>query len=326
MPRKKLNHRDYMFGCMVGKCPAMRDVFDFVEDAATSKDSVLILGETGTGKELVAREIHARSVRCDKPFVSVNCSAIPDTLLESELFGYEKGAFTGATGRRHGKFEFAHTGTIFLDEIGDMPIHCQAKLLRVLEDREIDRLGGNRKIRVDVRVISSTSLKLSQLIVEGKFRKDLFYRLDEASVEMPRLNDRTEDFPLLADYFISQFKAEDSPVKGISDAVLGIFLTHDWSGGVREFRNVMKKALRKARHERVYVEDLPFVLISDNAKTVDVDFDGILSLKEYEKRYIKKILDLTNWDKAKAAKLLKVERKTVYNKIQALDISPVASV
>jgi transcriptional regulator with PAS, ATPase and Fis domain len=322
MKKKKPNYKNYLFGSMVGNSKAMHQVFEFIKEISNSNDNVLILGETGTGKELVAREVHQRSGRKKKPFISVNCSAIPETLLESELFGYEKGAFTGADRLKEGKFELAKTGTLYLDEIGDMPLTCQAKILRIIEEKQVQRLGGKTNVMVDTRIIASTSLDLFSMMQEGKFRKDLYYRLDEASIELPRLAQHIEDIPLLVNFFIAQFKEDHSKTKTLSDAVLAILLSHDWPGNIRELRNIIKKSLHKAEHEQIWVEDLPIVLKDHYTKRLEIDVDGILSLKEYEKRYIKKVLDLTEWDKVRAADLLNIGRKTIYNKIKEYNLKP----
>jgi DNA-binding NtrC family response regulator len=233
-------------------------VYRVVQQAAPSRASVLITGESGTGKEVVARTIHEMSPRRNKPFVAVNCAAIPETLLESEILGHEKGSFTGATSARAGCFEQANGGTLLLDEIGEMPPELQAKLLRVLEERTLKRVGGRQEFPVDVRVLSSTNINIEQGLREGKFREDLFYRLNVFTIALPSLRERPEDIGLLMQHFVEEFAtAYNKPIRGVTPGALAIMRQHDWPGNVRELRNVVERAVVVARRDVIDVDDLP---------------------------------------------------------------------
>jgi formate hydrogenlyase transcriptional activator len=248
--------RDSMFEDIVGSSEALRKVLRQVAKVAPSDSTVLILGETGTGKELIARAIHKRSKRADRAFIGVNCAAIPPSLIASELFGYEKGAFTGATQRRLGRFESANGGTIFLDEIGDLPPEIQVVLLRVLQEREIERVGGNRPIPVDVRVLAATHRDLSALVAEGKFREDLLYRLNVVPIEMPPLRERVADIPLLVEYFIDRIgKRAGKTFRTIDKKSLKVFQAYGWPGNVRELQNVIERAVILSEGETFTVDE-----------------------------------------------------------------------
>jgi DNA-binding NtrC family response regulator len=246
------------FGRLVGSSPAMQRVYRLVRQAAPSRASVLLTGESGTGKEVVARTIHEMSPRKHKPFVAVNCAAIPETLLESEILGHEKGSFTGATSARAGCFEQANGGTLLLDEIGEMPPELQAKLLRVLEERTIRRVGGRQEFPVDVRVLSSTNVNIEQALREGKFREDLFYRLNVFTIALPSLRDRPEDIGLLMQHFVQEFATSyEKIIKGVTPAALARMRQHDWPGNVRELRNVIERAVVVAHKDVIDEDDLP---------------------------------------------------------------------
>ncbi|SFM65987.1 sigma-54-dependent transcriptional regulator [Thermodesulforhabdus norvegica] len=249
----------YRFSNIVGKSPVMKKLFDTIEKIAPSKATVLITGESGTGKELIARAIHYHSPRRDKPFVSVNCGALPETLLESELFGHEKGAFTGAVQRRKGRFELAHEGTLFLDEISEMSPHLQVKLLRVLQEMEFERVGGMETIRVDVRVIAASNRDLKAEMEEGRFRQDLFYRLNVVHIHVPPLRERKEDIPLLIQHFLTKYAGElgkRSPVR-VHPEAMRCLMDYHWPGNVRELENVIERALILATGEEITLRDLP---------------------------------------------------------------------
>ncbi len=247
---------------MIGDSAKMREAYQFISKVATADSTVLILGESGTGKELVARAIHRNGRRANGPFVAVNCAAIVDTLLESELFGHEKGAFTGAVAQRKGKIEFADRGTLFLDEVGELPMPMQAALLRVLQQREFERVGGNRTIKVDVRVIAATNRNLDEAIKQGKFRPDLLFRLKVVSIRMPSLSDRREDIPLLASHFVKKYgRLSSRPISGITPEALRLLMAYDWPGNVRELENVIEHAIVLGSSEHIRPEDLPESLI-----------------------------------------------------------------
>ncbi len=291
--------------------PDMQRIVQLAGNLAANDITVLITGESGTGKELLARHIHKKSRRKDKPFVAVNCAAIPENLLESELFGHEKGAFTGAAERKKGKVELADSGTILLDEIGEMPMLLQAKLLRVLQEREIDRVGGKDPVKVDVRVIATTNRDLALECAEGRFREDLFYRLNVFPLRVPPLRERPEDIPLLAEHFIRNFSAvAGKTIRGCSDEVIEDLQQMPWRGNVREFENVLQRAVFLCSGDTVGRGDL----MVDHAGPRPAPA-GNGKLKDMEKDMIMKTLKEVNGNKAKAAKLLGVSVRTVRNKL-----------
>ena len=256
--RKKLEERD-QFNEIIGKSNAMHEIFDLISRIAPTDSTVLITGESGTGKELIASAIHANSQRCYMPFIAVSCGALPDTLLESELFGYEKGAFTGAEHTKRGRFEMAHNGTLFLDEIGDISLKTQVDLLRVLQQREIIRLGSEQTIKVDVRILAATNRNLEKAIREERFRKDLYYRLNVISIHLPPLRERSEDIPLLARAAIKKYCIEMNREEvGIAPSAMKLLMNYDWPGNVRELENVIERALVIGFGGEITAEDLPF--------------------------------------------------------------------
>ena len=289
--------------------PKMHKVVSIVENLAASDITVLIYGESGTGKELLARQIHRMSRRADKPFIAVNCAAIPDNLLESELFGHEKGAFTGATEKRIGKFELAKGGTILLDEIGEMSMTLQAKLLRVLQEKEIDRIGGNEPIAVDVRIITTTNKDLYKECMEGHFREDLYYRLNVFPVKVPSLRERPGDIPLLAMYFMKKFSVyAGKEIKDFSENAMVTLKNKQWRGNVRELENVIQRAVFLCKEEFINTEDL---LLEDVAGKTWVNGN----LKNREKELILQTLKEVNGNKTKAARILGVSVRTIRNKL-----------
>jgi two-component system response regulator FlrC len=289
--------------------PQMHKVVSIAENLASSDITVLIHGESGTGKELLARQIHRMSRRADKPFIAVNCAAIPDNLLESELFGHEKGSFTGATERRVGKFELAKGGTILLDEIGEMSMTLQAKLLRVLQEKEIDRIGGNEPIAVDVRIIATTNKNLYKECLEGHFREDLYYRLNVFPFKVPSLRERPGDIPLLAKYFMKKFSAyAGKEIKGFSENAMGILKNRQWRGNVRELENVTQRAVFLCKGEFIHTEDL---LLEDVAAVTWMNGN----LKTMEKELILQTLKDVHGNKTKAASILGVSVRTIRNKL-----------
>lgn len=307
--RKRLEEQT-QYDEIIGKSPAMQEIFDLIDRVAPSDSTVLITGESGTGKELVAKAIHGNSSRCYMPFVAVNCGALPDSLLESELFGYEKGAFTGADHAKRGRFEMAQSGTILLDEIGDISLKTQVDLLRVLQQKEISPLGSESPIEVDVRILAATNRDLDASIKKGDFREDLFYRLNVISIHMPPLRERKEDIPLLANAFVKQqcMKMNREIVK-ISPPALRQLMDYHWPGNVRELENIIERALVIGAGKEILTDDLPFsrtdARVSDSPK----------SLKMMERAHILRILELTEWNISKAAREMDIDRQTLYNKM-----------
>ena len=307
--RQKLEER-YRFENIIAKSAKMQRVIEVIKVVAKSNATVLITGESGTGKELVARAIHSQSHRRNKPFVAVSCAALPESLLESELFGHEKGAFTGAYAQKKGKFEFANGGTLFLDEIGEMSANIQVHLLRVLEEKEFARVGGNEPIKVDVRVISATNKDLKKAIASGEFREDLYYRLNVVSIELPPLRERKEDIPLLAEYFLHKFATENhKEVTGFSPEAMELVLDYDWPGNVRELENAIERAVILAKENLITVADLP----QENLSLVRLVSTG-KNLKEVERNHILNVLRDTGGNYSEAARILGISRMTLYNK------------
>ncbi len=321
---KKELQKKYRFNNIVGTSKAMRKVFDLIEKVADTDGTVLISGASGTGKELIASAIHYNSSRGDKPMVVINCGAIPEELLESELFGHEKGAFTGAYKNRTGRFEMANGGTFFLDEIGEMSPSLQVKLLRVLQEQKFEKVGGTKTIHVDVRIIAATNKNLTISINKGKFREDLYYRLNVIPIKVPPLKQRKSDIPLLIDYFMKKFRSEkQNLIKGFSNEALEDMMGFDWPGNVREVENVIKRLTILCDNEIVQVDDLPEhiqrktrSLEPDEEDVLDKDLNLNEAVKDYEKRLILEALEKSNWVKTKAAKLLNINRTTLVEKIK----------
>jgi DNA-binding NtrC family response regulator len=317
----------YDFDRIVGSSPALQRVLDIVKKVAKSNTTVLIRGETGTGKELIAGAIHHNSLRSSRNFVKVNCAALQENLLESELFGHEKGAFTGADKQRIGRFEQADGGTLFLDEIGDMSASTQAKILRVLQEHEFERLGGTRTLRVDVRIIAATNRNLTQMVQEGRFREDLFYRLNVVSVETPPLRDRKDDIAALADFFVKRFAAElKKKVEGVHGDALKVLMRHNWPGNIRELENVIERAVLLADGGLVGVGDLqigeqsaPTAAGGDRALAVKIPPTGI-PLEEIERQAVVEALRMSNWVQKDAAELLGISPRVMNYKIKILSI------
>jgi len=313
--RKKLEEK-YQFDEIIGRSDPMQEIFDLISRVAPTDSTVLITGESGTGKELVAQAIHGNSSRCYMPFIAVSCGALPDSLLESELFGYEKGAFTGAENTKRGRFEMADKGTLFLDEIGDISLKTQVDLLRVLQEKEFGRLGGEDTIKVDVRVIAATNRDLPQAIQENRFREDLYYRLNVISIHMPPLRKRKEDIPLLAESFIRKYCLEMNREEAkIAPSSLKLLMDYDWPGNVRELENIIERALVIGRGKEIIANDLPF----SSGDIMSESFPK--SLKMMEKMHIERILDECGWNISRAARELDIDRQTLYNKIEKYDIT-----
>jgi two-component system response regulator HydG len=323
--QKQLNER-FGFEGVVGNSAQMHRVIATLRQIAPTSATVLILGETGTGKELVARAIHQNSPRKNKPFKAINCAAFADQLIESELFGHEKGAFTGADRVRLGTFEDANGGTLFLDEVGDMPLSTQIKLLRVLEEGEIVRVGSNEPIPVNVRVISATNQDLEESVARGTFRKELYYRLKVSTIRLPPLRQRREDIPLLADSFIKEVsQAHQKPVRGISTAARRALMTFEWPGNVRQLRNVIESMIVVDSDGRLDMDDLAETdIVVDAAPPASADGTGALigkPLDEVEKYYIAQALKLASGNREEAAKMLGIGERTMYRKIKLYGFS-----
>ena len=316
------------FGAMIGRSDDMRRSFEIADRVATADSTVLILGESGTGKDLMAQEIHARSRRAGKPFVAVNCAALPETLIESELFGYERGAFTGAAQQRKGKFEQAHGGTLFLDEIGDMNPVTQAKVLRALENRIIERLGGTQSIPVDVRVISATHRDLQAEIRNGKFRKDLFYRLRVVTIELPPLRVHKQDIGVLSDAILKLHAARLGRSARLSQEALAALEAYDWPGNVRELKNALERSLVMCRGEEILLSDLPAEVISgepltlrksgNDASMSERDFRE--AKRKFEVIWITKELTAHRWNVSRTAATIGLHRQSLQEKLRELDI------
>lgn len=314
--RQKLEERTE-FEEIVGRSEPMQRIFELIRKVAPTDSTVLITGESGTGKELIARAIHGNSPRCFRPFIAVSCGALPDSILESELFGYERGAFTGADRTKRGRFELAHQGTLFLDEVGDISLKTQVDLLRVLQEREFCRLGGHEPIRVDVRILAATNRDLKRAIQEKRFREDLYYRLNVISIHVPPLRERREDIPLLVETFIRKHSLalNREPVR-IAASAMRLLTEYDWPGNVRELENVIERALVIGKGRQILPEDLPFP-----SRELPCEPQP-RSLRAMEKLHIERILEETGWNIRQAARLLEIDRQTLYNKIKRYQIMP----
>jgi DNA-binding NtrC family response regulator len=312
--RKKLS-RQYSFQDMIGKSPKVLEVFQLVRDVASLRSTVLIQGESGTGKELMARAIHFSGDRAQKPFVGVSCAALAESLLESELFGHEKGSFTGATGQKKGKFEMADGGTLFLDEIGEISPKIQIALLRVLQERTFYRVGGNEEVRVDVRVIAATNRDLERAVQEGRFRDDLYYRLNVITLKIPPLRERREDIPLLAGSIVERIARElGKDVGGISEAALAVLMNNEWPGNVRELENAIERAIVVCRGSMLTEED--FAFLRRPVPSPAASQGKRLTLDEIENQAIVQMLQETHGNIKEAAAILGVDRSTLYDRIK----------
>ncbi|MCC6751072.1 MAG: sigma-54-dependent Fis family transcriptional regulator [Deltaproteobacteria bacterium] len=305
---------------IIGQSPAMRAVLERVEQVAPTNASVLLLGESGTGKELLASAIHQLSGRASGPLVKVNCVALPESLIESELFGHERGAFTGAIRTRRGRFELAHGGTLFLDEIGDLSIGTQLKLLRAIQEREIERVGGQTQIPVDVRLITATNRNLERAVAEGTFREELYYRLKVVTIELPPLRQRLEDIPLLLQFFLAQFRKEHGKkVEGLSRAALHRLRSYRWPGNVRELRNVIESLVVSSTGAEISAEQLPEGIVANRGPDLLTMPMGV-RLGDVEKTYILRTLELAGGNKSKAAQMLGIGKKTLYRRLEEYGI------
>ena len=316
--KERLGDR-FDFSKIIGKSRKMRELFDTLSLVAPTDATILILGESGTGKELVANAIHHNSFRKSQPFIKVSCSALPETLLESELFGHERGAFTGAIARREGRFQLAHRGTIFLDEVGEMSQTTQMKLLRVLQEKEFEPLGSTQTLKVDVRVIAATHKDLTQEVKEGRFRDDLFYRLNVVPILLPPLREHKEDIPALAQHFFEVYRDKNQKgLKDISNKTMDLLSRYDWPGNIRELENCLERAVIMARGEVIAPADLPphIQALSGREEGQALDFPSGISLEEVEKALILKTLEETGGNRSRAAEILGINRRTLLNKLK----------
>jgi DNA-binding NtrC family response regulator len=329
---RKTVRDQYQLEQLVGGSEPIRQVLDFVRKVADSDSTVMIQGESGTGKELVARMLHFNSLRRDRPLVPVNCGAIPETLLESELFGHEKGAFTGATHTRMGRFEMANGGTIFLDEIGEMSLPLQVKLLRVLQERAFERVGGNRTIQVDVRIVAATNQDLEALVEEKRFRQDLFYRLHVIPIVIPPLRERRSDIPLLIDHFLARFnQTKHTAISGIEPDAMRLLTSYDWPGNIRELENMVERLVVLKKQGVLSRGDLPEKIYRQSAapeineQFIRFSEDGInlsREVEQYEKHLIVEALRKANGVTTKAAQLLQLNRTTLVEKLKRKGVDP----
>jgi two-component system response regulator HydG len=312
------------FSNIIGRSKEMKKLLETVALVAPTEAIVLILGESGTGKELIAKAIHQNSPRKDRPFIEVNCAALPETLLESELFGHEKGAFTGATARRQGRFHLAHKGSIFLDEIAEMSSTTQAKILRVLQEREFEPVGSSETVKVDTRIIAATNKNLQERIKEGRFREDLYYRINVVNLSVPALRDRYDDILLLADFFLKQYAEKNRRlVKGFTPKAMDLLMRHDWLGNVRELENVVERGVILARGDMITPSEFP-----DNIQKLDlgnketkIDLTPGRTLKDVEKDMIIRTLEETGGNRTRSAKILGISRRTLQLKLKEYGIN-----
>jgi putative PEP-CTERM system response regulator len=326
--RREEMDKNFDFGNIIGNSKLMKEIFKVVKQIADSKSTALIMGESGTGKELISRAIHYNSNRKTFPFVTINCAAIPETLIESELFGHEKGAFTNAIEKKLGRFEVAHQGTLFLDEIGELSLATQAKILRFLEEKEFNRVGGSKTIKVDVRLITATNKDLSQLIKKGIFREDLYYRINVVPIVIPPLRDRKEDIPLLIDHFINKFNMENNKnVKGFHQEALELMMQYEWPGNVRELENLVERVIALTSSEYIPLSELPlsFKNIPKINGLKESVLDGKVSFtqaeEEFEREVILDALKRTNHIQSHAAEVLGISRRILKYKMDKLGIS-----
>jgi two-component system response regulator HydG len=321
--KERLGDR-FDFARIIGRSAAMGRLFESVALVAPTEATVLIVGESGTGKELIANALHQNSPRRDRPFIKVNCAALPETLLESELFGHEKGAFTGAVARKQGRFHLAHTGSIFLDEIGEMALTTQAKILRVLQEREFEPLGSTHTAKVDTRVIAATNKYLAEEIQKGSFRQDLYYRLNVVTLEVPPLRDRREDIPPLADFFLKRYVEKNRRhIKGFSPRAMDVLMRHGWPGNVRELENVVERAVIMARGEAITPGEFPDGLkdLDEGAGEAGLELTPGRSLREVEREMIVRTLEETGGNRTHAARLLGISRRTLQLKLKEYGIN-----
>jgi len=322
--KERLNDR-FDFSNIIGRSPAMKKLFETTALVAPSEATVLIFGESGTGKELIANAIHQNSPRKERPLITVNCAALPETLLESELFGHEKGSFTGAIARKQGRFQLAHHSSIFLDEVAEMAPATQAKILRVLQEREFEPLGSTQTIKVDTRVIAATNKNLEEEIKKGRFREDLYYRLNVVSLEVPPIRERREDISLLADFFLKRYAEKNKRIlKGFTPRAMDLLMRYDWPGNVRELENVVERAVIMARGEMITPAEFPDILqeLDPEVKATYVNLSPGRTLKDVEKDMIIRTLEETAGNRTHAAKILGISRRTLQLKLKEYGFYP----
>ncbi len=314
--------RDGQIETIIGISPVMMEVRDLVLKVAPTDSTVLITGETGTGKELIAKAIHYNSQRKNKPFLTVDCCSLVETLFESELFGHVKGSFTGATATKHGSFELANGGTFFFDEIGNISLNIQAKILRAIQEKEIKRVGDTETIKVDVRVIAATNKDLQKAVEQGEFREDLFYRLSVIPIHLPSLRERREDIVPLAEHFLNLYNQKrKKKFIGFADEVMDLFLQYDWPGNVRELENVIERAVVIEEDDRITLSSLPSNIRMIRKKNIALSPGNMKSLEQMEKEHIVDVLQQTNWNRSKTARILGIDRKTLYDKMKRYEIN-----
>lgn len=319
----------FRFENLVGASKKMRNVFDVALHVAGRDSTVLLTGESGTGKELLAKAIHQNSLRVSKPFVTVNCGAIPENLIESELFGYRKGAFTGALADRIGKFEAANEGTVFLDEIGELPPALQVRLLRVIQEREIDKIGQPHPIKVNIRIIAATNRKLQNLIEDGQFREDLFYRLSVVTIDLPPLRERRDDIPLLIQHFLKKHcDRYQMPAPNLSDEAVDLLTQHNWPGNVRELENVIENMIVLSRSDQIRAKDLPPQVRQTKSRVSSISLklpDEGIDLEQVEKEILVQALERHHWNQTRAAGFLNISRKTLIYRMEKFGLAPPGS-
>ena len=316
---RKEVHTKFNENLIIGKSTAMQNVFQLIKKVANSNSNVLITGKSGTGKELVARAIHQASPRANAPFIPINCGAIPENLFESELFGFKKGSFTGATMDKDGVFRAANGGTLFLDEVGEIPVHIQVKLLRAIESKEIKPLGSNYSVKVDVRVLSATNKNLQKEIEEGNFREDLYYRLNIIEIHLPSLSERREDIPLLVEHFIRKYNKElKRKVRGVDNETMKVLMNYQWKGEVRELENMIERAVLLCEGDYITLENLPPHASAQRFEGYPDELKA--AVRQFEKQHISAILRRVNNDKVKCAKILGIGLSSLYRKIDELEI------
>ncbi|MFH1320896.1 MAG: sigma-54 dependent transcriptional regulator, partial [Bacteroidota bacterium] len=315
--------KEIKFDSIIGKNSKLKDIFTMIQKISNNNSTILISGESGTGKELIARAIHSNSLRKEKPFIAINCAGIPDNLLESELFGHEKGAFTDASCQKLGMFELAHEGTLLLDEISDLKLNMQAKLLRVLEEKEVKRVGGTKMININVRIISATNTNLIKAVQDGTFRKDLYYRLNVVPINLPPLRERKDDIPLLAGHFIKIFNRKfKKNIQGITDKALECLINYTWPGNIRELKNIIERLIVLKDEGLVDKKDLPFDIFIKCYEAGNCKMEGRLkkASASFQKQYIEAVLERVNGNQIKAAEILGIHRNALFNKIREFGV------